>query len=1252
MKTLIKIFLLLLIPAIGVFILSYPGVWKFRIESILNKQVLEKSGWELSIGKLSGHLLRDIESKDVEIIHENGTRIFVPELSTQIDILNSLTGKIYLNKLNIFDFHYRQNTVNNNKNIFILPDLNYERFPLEVDSLTFNGALKAELPDTVHYIDLKISSAVHTGQSGLNIDIDSLYIKHDDFHYVLKLSHTNANINNRIVTIEQVHGSLNDVGIEGELTFVQDTFQNMEGILKVTNIIIPEQVFDQIPLDVKFSKINTELNFNTDFTNFAGDITLENEIDLKMTGEFKISKYENSWEVENLLLRSDDAALLVDGYYSNNENINANLSLERFDISKWLTEQPQTDLSGKAEITAQLNDGILTSLSMDLETVEQELFEDDTVLLNGSLFLKNNILTFSEPFNVTIGESSVSSEGQIDFVNKNLALDIALSNADVFIINNFWTDSFDNGSFSGNVNIYGDFDQINADGNIIGKDIKYRDLNISGIEIQGDRKYSENYFGSIIINAKEGSWKDIRFEEAEIHTDLYKNETRFTKVTIVSGDEFLVGSAIFDNQNEFMIETINLLYDDHKLVSSTPFKVILDENKIGIDNFKAELDSGTIAGKLSINDRLDGYLRFSNISSEYLHPLIKKPRNKFSGNMFGEIKFIDNNPYQNLNIDLVVNNGGFTKLNFEQMTAKMDYTDQLLSIKNLSIIENNNSRVDIEGLLPYRDKKATDKIQLKFKFVETDYKMIAQFLPDWFDIAGTINGNMDINGYGYAMETDLSGSIRNGRFERIDVGEGSFRCNYDGQNLIFQSFSADRNNDHYTGYGYLPIDLNLHSDNFGKFRRTDSLYFFVEGKTTNLDFITNYFDEVDRATGNYTLALELSGIWENIIRNGRLSVSDATVFTPLIDDPINEMHGFILIDNNQLVIDNLQGKMYRDTRRISNKPENLFLKGGMDLTKFFDPYLNINAQGEEVYFRSLIYELEGITDFNIKIAGRDTLLFEGEVSPINLEMFQSLTTSDLGALPAEDGRKIIHYKIDFPIKGEFTLTNDQLEIVLIGDVRINQFGNKEADFTGELIVEEGKFYYYGDVFTIEDGYLTFDSHGFNPYLDISAHTTIDNERIDINVVGELDNPLLTFSSESGFSQSDILELLTWRKRFEDQEITSTGLGYQASDVVLSWFGNQLDKNILKMSGLDRLGILEDVDVKGTTGLLTAQEDFSISAPLTENVDINYAYRRSFGITDSYHSLGVELRLNRNLSIVGNIDRSGYMHVKYRLRYSY
>ena len=35
-----------------------------------------------------------------------------------------------------------------------------------------------------------------------------------------------------------------------------------------------------------------------------------------------------------------------------------------------------------------------------------------------------------------------------------------------------------------------------------------------------------------------------------------------------------------------------------------------------------------------------------------------------------------------------------------------------------------------------------------------------------------------------------------------------------------------------------------------------------------------------------------------------------------------------------------------------------------------------------------------------------------------LKCFNLLHTNDLGALPSEEGSTIIHYKIDFPIKGK------------------------------------------------------------------------------------------------------------------------------------------------------------------------------------------------------------------------------------------
>jgi len=1253
MKNLIKIILLILIPILGLFILSYPGVWKYKIENVLNREILKDSGWDLSIGELSGHLFKQVESKNIEITHENGTKINIPALNAQFNVLQSLAGNLHLKELNIFEFYFHQTIQKNvEDNVLILPDLDYRKFPLIIDNVSFNGTLAIALVDTTHLIKLNIRSTIEPNETGLNINLDSLFIKHHDVDFPIILNNTKINVNNRIIKVNPINGSLGDLQLDGQLTFLQTEKQQLKGNININNIIIPEELFKETPLQVKFSKINSNLRFDTDFKNYSGLVTVNNNLGLNMTGDFNISKFRDRWLIQQILLQSEDAQLFIHGDFIANNEINAVFDLKQLDLGEWLTQQQGTDISGQASLITIISAGAIQSLSLDLRTKESALFENDTLSVNGHFVYEEDILKIADPFTISVGPSSVTTLGQIDFAKEVIDLKLDIQDANVFLINNFWSDSLENGTISGNIVATGIFDNPKIIGSISGKDIKYKDFVLNEMGVVGQGKVADGILGSAQLRLGKGKWKNIEFEHGNIDVLFKQKETHLSNVEIVNGNEYLNCSAIIDNSNTIHINDIKTFFRNHYLVSINSFSVKYNKDIFSISPFKVQLDDGVIEGELNYNKLLKGNLEFSNIDSKLLHPLINYHKLKFTGLMFGNMTFDDSYGDQKYSVYISVMNGAFATESFKQLRATADYSNKLLLINELELKEDENSWVNIKGIIPFKEANKTEKIQLQSKYHNTSFKTIAQFLPDWFEINGVVNGELNIDGTGKDMKSNFNATVYNAKFDKISLGTIRGRGDYDGRNLNFNSYSSDLKNDHFTGYGHLPINLNIFSDTFGHFRGNDSLYIFVEGKSSNLDFISNYFDEVDKIPGSYKSVLELSGIWDNIIRNGNISASDVTIFTPLLDDPIEQMNGRVNIIDNQLIINNLQGKMYQSGKRKSSKSSNVSISGNMDMTSFFDPYIDINATGEDAYFRSLIYEIEGLTDFNVNVSGRDTILISGEVSPIDIEMFQPLTVGELGVLPSEAGSTIMHYKIDFPIKGKFKLTNDQFDAVLIGDVSINQFGDREMDFAGELIIDNGKFYYYGDVFTITEGYLTFDNHGFNPYLDITANTTIDGERIDISIVGPIDNPLLTFTSESGFSQSDILELLTWRKRFEEQDITSTGLGYQASDIVLSWFGSQLDKNIFEISGLKRLGILENIDVHGTTGLLTAGKDFSISAPLTDNVLINYAYRRSFGISDSYHALGVELRLNRNLSLIGNIDRSGYMHVKYRIRYKY
>ncbi len=1253
MKTIIKIILLILIPLLGVFILSYPGVWKYRVENILNRKILKESGWHISIGELSGHLFKQIDSKNIEITHDDGNRIFIPDLSTKINVRQSLAGNLYLKELNIYDFNYQDRAKKNKeKKPFEIPDLNYRRFPLRIDKLSFDGTLSVDLADSTHLIDLDILSAIYPNNNGLNIDIDTLFIKHHDIDYPINISKTKININNRVVEVNPINCSVADVLINGQISFIQEENQQLKGNINVNNIIIPDKLFENMPIQINFSKINSNWRFDTDFNNYSGNVSLKNEQGLSMTGDFNISKLQDRWLVQKIFLQSDSASMFINGEYINTKDINANLELKQLDLSKWLAQQTITNISGTAGFKTNFENGIIKSIALNLKTQETALFEDDTITVNGAFVYENNLIKFAEPFTVTLGSSSITSVGEIDFTEESIDLSLILTDADVFIINNFWSDSLENGTISGNIEASGKFNDPIVTGSIFGKNIQYKDFYISEFEFEGQRKKNNEDLGYAQLRLGNGHWNDIEFEKGNMDVVFKKKETHFTNVNIVNKDEYLIGSGWIDSKNTFHINNVRTFYQDHYFVNSDPFEISYIDKILRISPFIANLDDGIIEGEISFNKVLYGNIKFSNIDAKILHPFIDNDRYEFTGLMFGNINFEEIDGNQSYSIDASVKNGSFSDMQFQQINTSMDYKNHVLYIKELVLKETDKYHVAINGMIPFGEPNKSEKISLQSRFHDTNVKTITQFLPDWYEFSGIINGELNLSGTRENLISNFSAIVKNTIFDKISLGTVQGRGTYDGKKINLDSFSADNKYNHFTGYGYLPIDLNIKSEMFGNMGGDDSLFIFVEGKSKDLDFITKYFEEVDDAPGDYILALEVSGTWDNMIRNGRINASNATIFTPYLDDPIEKLHGFVRIENNQLIIDDLTGKMYRDAKRSTKKDDNVSLSGGMDMTSFFDPYININAVGKDVYFRSLIYEMEGTTDFNINVTGRDTVLISGIVAPLDIEMFQSFTTSELGILPTEEGSTIIHYKIDIPIKGKVTLTNDQFDAVLIGDISINQFGDREMDFAGEIIIEEGKFYYYGDIFKITDGYFTFDNHGFNPYLDISANTTIDGERIYISIAGTIDNPQLTFTSESGFSQSDILEILTLRKRFEEQDLSSTGIGYQASDMVFSWFGSQLDKNILKLSGLNRLSILENVDVHGTTGLLTAGKDFSISTPLTENVSINYAYRRSFGVLDSYHSLGVELRINRNLSLIGNIDRSGYMHLKYRLRYAY
>ena len=166
------------------------------------------------------------------------------------------------------------------------------------------------------------------------------------------------------------------------------------------------------------------------------------------------------------------------------------------------------------------------------------------------------------------------------------------------------------------------------------------------------------------------------------------------------------------------------------------------------------------------------------------------------------------------------------------------------------------------------------------------------------------------------------------------------------------------------------------------------------------------------------------------------------------------------------------------------------------------------------------------------------------------------------------------------------------------------------DFGGEIFVEDGSVFSYKDNFKSLNGYVRFDDKGFNPFFDVKATTFIDDEQIDLRISGNMENLDINLQSVSGFSESDILELLTWGRRFEDQQLTSTGFGNQTVSLLGSILEKRLEKN-LRDTELGRMNLVDDIDISGSAGLLQgSNEDFEIP-------DLLYKYKNMAETNDPY-----------------------------------
>jgi len=1251
-----------------ILVLLTPSFWKNTIQDQLNKQLSKRGEWEVKFYKLNGHLLFNVSIDSLYLSNPNSSNVSISKVDMKFNILKSLFTYPSMKYLKLTDLttnlHRSSESSNFKSDPFELKSILEKK--MSIDQLYIDGKISIPEIKIINDFYFNFDGKFHIDKNSIDLDVNKLFVSLDSTEFDMQLIDSKISLLPAKIVCEDLNGNIDSLGISGQFFYSWLNEEEMKMDLFIDKYDIPKTFFERLPLQPKFSALETEIHIQSDLKTFEGNITLSNDLGLKTAGNISLTNFDNFISIDEIKLAGNNASLSMNGIYQKDGQFNSSVKLTDFDINQWITDDIPTDLNGQLDLQARISESRLQEIILTMELTENKLYKDRKISIIGTADYVDSYLNIEEPLELSIGDSKIIITGASNFKDEIYNLDFDLDNADVFIINNFWSDSLESGKATGNLSVSGYFDNPSLTAELVLDDIKYKNFNLDSFEFFGNLNSKNDYtIGNCQLRIGNGMWNNESFESGVVDLSYSKEGIEIQSAEFKNNMDFFQLSGFLHSDGNGIFDRLQIATGQRYIINTKPLEFTLGEgvdllqldlgeNELILKPFEFHVNDGIITGHLYLTDEVNGLLKVSNIGTDIIDFLIPEDLT-INGQVFGEF-YVSTVDYSlDYSIDVSIKDGEVASQKFDELIISSFYSDSTLHIEDITLINGHKTGIQIYGIIPqYYELDNPREIDASINMKDIDISIFTQFAPNWFKLEGLTSGDIHLGGFPNKTKFDFALKIDNAKFENLDLGSITTYGLYDSKKLYFNKFLANRNFDHsISGIAYLPLDLNYSSENIGQYYLSDSMIVDVSGKFKHLEFLSHYLSDVDSIRGDHDISLTLYGTPDKLYRDGRILINDASIHTILLDNPIKGVKGSGSLLKNILTIDNLSGVLNNDNE---NKKDNLLISGNLDLNKFFDPYYNLNVNGDNVFFKTLLGDIEGIVNLDLNIYGRDTITIAGQIEALDAIMYQEFEINDLPSSELELGELIINYKLNFPISGDFVLRNSQIDAQLGGELSISMFGDRNADYSGELFVREGKFYYYGDVFTITSGYLAFDTKGFNPYLDLSAFTKIQNENIIINLVGPLDNPNLGLQSSSGFSESDILELLTIRSRFEDQEISSSGIGSQAQSIFVAYLEKELERNFMQISGLGKLGLIEDVSISGASALIDpsrSEEDLIIKAQVSKNLSLNYSYKRSFSFSNApYNQVGVELKVNPYFSLIGNVDELGNMHVKYRLRYSY
>lgn len=949
-----------------------------------------------------------------------------------------------------------------------------------------------------------------------------------------------------------------------------------------------------------------------------------NDADFVGTGFFDISNSENikftlegdvdRVNLANDLIPDEEDLPITDGH--------GHLIIEHTDVPMW------TRVSGT------LYEGFIEIIPFDTCYIDVEASPDSVLFKQVEIFYKDLHAVLS----------GISNEDKI-FNGQ-----VSVSSDDLKTLPAGWNWPDLQGRLAGQGQVSGPLDLIRFDGQVGLHDFDLSELEASSADVD---LVVEDALGKPLITADvTGSgflvsgvpFGDFSFSgvasEQGANLDAFHAQNGDTSVVLAFNSTFK------DTVQEFEVSEFSVDLEGTEWSLADKVSFALGDGFFKLPELEFSSDQGRVVcnGYYDKDGVVGGQLNLDYFDLGLLNPFVQT-KEPLAGRVTAELVVSGRTDDPVVGLHGLLSGAEFSLAHIDTLQVISSFNKGILEFQDLQITSN-YGRVNLQGSIGHPGAGPADfwpgaQLDLDVAIPDGDWLFLEQFeIPALERLSGRFSGEMIVGGTTY--DPEIAGRLHSAPFHvhwiHLDELDGEIWA--DSDELVLADLRGRKETLKLTGRIEVPLQLDLLSEPLTPLDAPFYMQLEIP-PGSDMEPMSRATNGFIQSSGTASASVVVSGPLGHPYYQGHLEIIDAGFVLPLQEEIYSHTSCKGVFSGDELLINEISG--HEGLNGSFNGSGKVIFRG-LELESFL-----VNLDLDRFLVASIPDLRAVVSGRNCKVSsafvGPDSVMipkFSGELE-VNKARFTGNFKEQPNAIDPMAATVAPDWLADLKVHAAprtVRILNREMELYLGGDMDLIR-GEDGMLLRGDLDVNSGRLVVFNNSFTVKRGRMDFSNAvGFDPLMDVdaeiryrlrsrySSNTII--EHIGVHVAGTINKPIISFSSERGYSREAIQRMLLGL----EPEATPEGDGARLANSSISAGFNVLEREIARELDIFDTFEIDQIQREREGGETGLDPLIGVGKYIGSDLYLKYAQ----GIRQDDRDFLVEYQINDHLLLQSEVRR--------------